>query len=217
MSNSFYRWLFALTGGVPLFVVSVTLTMIWIDPASIAGGEWLKLGAMMVIIEFLLLHSGAFMSIGPSLFKKTGHQVLWFVGFTLFYGIFFVGVALWIGQGYVVWLLSGVMLSRMLTLLILRDKRGAMLMLTRSATGMMILILTMFVALIPFPELGITEAWRSEAFGSARDSLTSHPERFLAWGIIYFTLTGMIEFFVGWRLPDWSDAEVNEGWEKLSR
>ena len=78
-------------------------------------------------------------------------------------------------------------------------------------------ILTMFVAMIPFPELGVTEAWRSEVFGRAEDSLTTHPERFLAWGVIYYFLMAIIEFWVGWHLPDWSDEEVEKGWDALSR
>lgn len=217
MNNSFSRWLLALSGAVPLLIVAVTLMMIWLDPGSIAGGEWLKLGAVMVMIEFLLLHSGAFMSIVPVISKKTWHQVFWFLGFALFYGIFFTAMAFWIGQGYIAWLLGGVLLSRLLTLVILRDKRGAILMLQRSAVGMTILILTVFIALIPFPELGVTEAYRYEAFGSAIDSLSSHPERFLAWGVVFYLLTGLIEFWVGWHLPDWTDEEAEKSWEIFNR
>lgn len=216
LNNSFLRLFLALVGGGPLLVIAVVLVMIWVEPASVAGGDWLKLGAMMVMIEFLLLHSGAFMSVGPAVCKKTGQQVAWFFGFALLYAVFFAGMASMIGQGYIAWLLTGVLLSRLLTLVILRDRRGTILMLQRSAVGMIILILTMFLPLIPVPELGITEAIRYETFGSVHDSLSEHPERFLAWGALYFLLTGMIETYVGWRLPDWTEEQADEAWKNFS-
>lgn len=215
MGNSFLRIFFALIGGVPVLLVSIVLMMIWLDPGKVADGQWLKLGALMVIIEFVLLHSGAFMSAGPVVCKKAWQHVAWFFGFATVYGLFFLVLAHWIGQAYVIWMLIGVFLSRLLTFVILRDKRGTMLMLQRSAVGMTILMLTMLLMFIPFPELGITEAYRYEAFGPVEDAVSEHPERFLAWGVAYFLLMAIIEFLVGWRLPDWSDEEVEEGWKVL--
>lgn len=217
VSDVFVRSLLALTGGLPLLAVSAILLKIWIDPLSVAGGDWVMLGAMIIMVEFLLLHSGAFMAVGPVVCRKTVHQVAWFFGFGALYAGFFIGVAVWVGKAYVVWLLAGVMLSRLLTLLILRDKRGTLLMLQRSAFGIMILLLSMFVVFIPFPELGISESIRQQIFGRPSDMLSEHPERFLAWGVTYFTLTGMIETWVGWHLPDWKDEDVEKGWVLLGK
>lgn len=217
MSDSLLRGTLALSGGLPLLIVAATLVLIWIDPQSVAGGAWLKLGAMMILLEFLLLHSGAFMAVGPIVCKKAWQQAAWFAACTALYGLFFVGVASWIGQVYVAWLLAGVVLSRLLTLLILRDRRATILMLQRSALGMVLLILTMVICLIPFPDLGITEAARYEAFGSPDDALSEHPERFIAWGVLYFLIMGGIELWAGWRLPDWKDEEVEKGWALLGK
>lgn len=215
MRDRLLRGALALSGGVPLLIVAATLLMIWIEPRSVAGGAWLELGAMMILLEFLLLHSGAFMAVGPVVCRKPWQQAAWFLGCTVLYGLFFVGVAAWIGQDYVGWLLAGVWLSRLLTLLILHDKRATMLMLQRSAFGMVILLLTMFICLFPWPDLGISGAARYEAFGPATDSMSEHPERFLAWGVAYFLIMGAVELWVGWRLPDWQDEEVETGWELL--
>lgn len=217
MNNSFIRLLFALAGGVPVLAIAGVLVVIWVEPGRIAQGQWLKLGAMMVMIEFLLLHSGAFMAVGPAVCSKRWQQVAWFIAFTLVYGIFFTGMAYWIGQAYVAWLLAGVLVSRLLTLVVLHDIRGTILMLQRSAVGMMVLVLTMFLVLIPFPELGITEAIRYDAFGRADDILTEHPQRFLVWGASYYLVMGLMELYVGWRLPDWSEEEAQKAWDKFSK
>lgn len=213
--STLFRLTLALFGGVPLFIVAATLLLIWLEPRTVADGQWLKLAAMMILIEFLLLHSGAFMAVGPVVCRKPWQQVAWFSAFTAFYGLFFAGVSAYIGRTQVGWMLAAVLLSRLLTLILLRDRRGTILMLQRSAVGMVILLLTMFICLIPFPDLGISEALRAEAFGPAEDALSEHPERFIAWGLAYFLIMGAIELWAGWRLPGWKDEEVAESWRQL--
>lgn len=211
------RWVLAIAGAAPLLAISITLVMIWIEPMSVAEGGWLRLAASLVVIEFLLLHSGAFMSVGPAICKKHWQQIAWFLGFALFYGLFFAGISVMVGGNHVVWLLTGVLLTRLVTLLIIRDKRGTVLMLTRSTVGMVILLLTMLVALIPWPGLGITETVRYETFGSAQDMLSEHPQRLIAWGVLYYFLMALVEGLIGWRLPDWKEEDVDDSWQALGQ
>lgn len=217
MTKIFVRWVLALSGGLPVLAVAVFLLMNWIDPMRVGGGAWLKLAAMMVMIEFLLLHSGAFMAVGPSVCRKRWQQAGWFFGFALFYAVFFIGVAIMVGGRYVIWLLAGVMLSHMLKLVILRDRRGIIMMLSRSAIGMVVLLLTMLVVMIPWPALGITEDVRYQVFGRAEDMLTEHPERTIAWGVLYYLLMSLVEFVAGWKLPDWKEKDVDKSWDELLR
>ena len=216
MTATFTRWVLALAGGLPVLAIAMFLVMNWVDPMRMGGGEWLKLAAAMIMIEFLLLHSGAFMAVGPSVCRKLGQQIAWFFGFALLYGLFFFGIALMVGGRYVIWLLVGVLVSRMLTLLILRDRRGIVLMLSRSAIGMLVLLLTMLVCAIPWPELGIDEDIRYRVFGQAKDMLTEHPERMIAWGASYYLVMSLVEFIVGWNLPDWKEEDVDKSWDVLS-
>ena len=115
------------------------------------------------------------------------------------------------------WLLAGVVLSRLLTLVILRDRRGTILLLQRSAVGTIILLMTAFIVLIPLPQLGLTEEIRYQAFGAAEDMLSEHPERTMAWGVAYFLLMAVVEFVVGWNTPAWTDEQVDKAWQALGR
>jgi len=212
------RIVLALAGGIPVLIVSGILLSIWIDPGSVADGRWVKLAAMMIIIEFVLLHSGAFMAVGPAVWKKSTQQLAWFTAMCLFYGLFLVAIAHWSeGGAYVVWMLVGILLSRLLTLVILRDKRGTMMMLMRSALGMMVLMASLLLTSFAWPEFGISDTVVWEAFGRQDDALSENPERFIAAGVVYFAIMGLIELWAGWRLPDWEDEAVEESWRVLSK
>jgi len=203
-------------GGLPLLILSFTLLCVWIAPLNVDDGGWVRIAAVLVMVEFILLHSGAFMAVGPVICHKRWQRLCWFLGFGLIYfGVIF-GIAAWSRGSYVFWVLAGVVLSRLLTLVVLRDKRGTILLLQRSAVGMFILLLTAFIMLIPWPPLGITDEVRYAVFGVADDMLTEYPQRTIAWGILYFLLMAGVELVVGWNTPGWSDEQVDEAWEKLS-
>lgn len=136
-------------------------------------------------------------------------------GFGLVYfGVIF-SIASWSGGNYVFWVLTGVVLSRLFTLVILRDKIGTILLLQRSAAGMIVLLLTAFIVLFPWPPLGITEEVRYAAFGAVEDMLSEYPQRTMAWGALYFLLMAGVEIVVGWNTPGWTDEQVDEAWRVL--
>lgn len=211
------RVFYSAVGGLPLLCLAFVLSCVWVEPLSVEGGGWVRAGATLVLLEFLLLHSGAFMAAGPIAFPKWWQRLAWFTGFGLVYGVALVGFADWSGSDYVLWVLVGVVGSRLATLVIWKDKRGTILMLQRSALGIIILLLTAIVCVLPLPDLGITEAVREGAFGTSVDDLLSrHPERFIAWGVTYFLFMGLAELSAGWYMPDWTDQQVDDAWKALS-
>jgi hypothetical protein len=211
------RTFFAITGGVPLLGLACGLVLVWLEPVTALGGDWLRAAVSMVLIEFLLLHSGAFMAAGPTIFPLRWQRLAWFLGFSAVYAISLISYARWCENDSVLWLLIGVVISRLLTLVVLHDQRGTILMLQRSAVGMIVLIVTAVICFIPWPPLGITESMRYNAFGETGDLLSTYPQRMIAWGVAYFTLMGLIEVWAGWRMPDWTDEQVQEGWRILQR
>ncbi len=217
VGNLILRIVFSALGGVPLILLSLMLWRIWTDPLSIDDGGWVRIAANMVLIEFLLLHSGAFMAAGPVLFEKFRYRLAWFAGFFSIYTAAIIGIASWSKGHYVFWMLLGVLISRLMVLVVLPDRKGTIMMLQRSAVGMVTLIVTAAIMLLPLPQLGLTEEIRSANFGPATDMLSEYPQRTIAWGMAYFCLMGLVEFFVGWKLPDWSDEEADRAWEVLKR
>ena len=212
-----HRLILALLGGVPLLTTSLVLLAVWIDPAATLGGGWLRAAATLILLEFMLLHSGAFMAAGPLILVSRWLRLLWFLGFAAVYAVSICFYVAWADNGYVTWLVLSIVISRLLTLVILRDKAGTILIMQRSVIGMILLLITALICLVPLPPMGISEALRFEAFGAAEDMLTTHPQRTLAWGMVYFLVMGLIELYAGWRLPDWTSAEIEQTWQKLRK
>jgi hypothetical protein len=215
--SPFYRAFLAAIGGLPLLFISWLLLRVWIDPVSIDGGAWLRTAATLVLLEILLLHSGAFMAAGPIVCPKFWQRLLWFSGFSIVYFGGMVTYANWSGGNYVLWLLLGVLASRLLSLVVLTDKKATIMMLQRSAIGVVVMIGTALVCFIPLPLLGITEDVRFSAFGRIDDLLSGYPERLIAWGIVYFFLMGIIELYMGWWLPNWRKEDVEKTWTELQK
>ena len=209
------RAILAFFGAAPLALLVVGIMWIWADPLAVGQGRWLKPAAALILIELVLLHSGAFMAIGPAVSDRRLIQWLWFLGFALVYSTSIAGFALWSGRDAMVWILVSVMGSRLVAVAILRDRRSIILMLQRSLLGVIVLLFTALVLVIPWPPLGIDEALREEAFGPATDMVSRHPQRLLAWAALYFLLMAVIEAYCGWYMPDFDDERVEKTWKAL--
>ena len=212
-----YRIVLAALGGLPLLLLALLMLRVWMDPMSVDDGGWVRLAATMVLVEFLLLHSGAFMAAGPVVCERRWLRLAWFLGFGLVYFAGLFAFARWTGGQFVIWLLFGVLVSRLFSLVVLDDKKATIMMLQRSAMGIMILVLTALIIFLPLPKLGITEEVRYAAFGKIDDLLSEYPERTMAWGVLYYLIMGCVEVYVGWWLPNWRDEDVEKGWEALKK
>ena len=54
------RWVSALASGIPYLVLSYILIQVWIEPMAWDDGQWVPFGVGLLLMEFLLLHSSAF-------------------------------------------------------------------------------------------------------------------------------------------------------------
>jgi hypothetical protein len=204
-------------GGLPLLLLCYVLLRVWIDPLSIDQGDWLKFAATVVILEIVFVHSGAFMATGPIVCSKLWQRLAWFLGFGLVYLAAIIVFANLVKGNYVLWAVLGVALSRVLALVFLPDKRGTIMMLQRSVIGTFILIFSVVICFIPLPQLGITEEIRYAAFGVADGFISEHPERMIAWGLLYFFVMSFSEFYAGWHMFDWTDEKVEKTWKALKQ
>ena len=56
------RGFFGVLTAAPCFVLAATLILTWIDPMSVNQGKWVRFGVGIMVLEFVLVHSGAMMS-----------------------------------------------------------------------------------------------------------------------------------------------------------
>lgn len=54
-------WVAAIVATVPCFYLSWVLVNVWREPMAWSDGNWVRLGVDLLLLEFILLHSGAFM------------------------------------------------------------------------------------------------------------------------------------------------------------
>lgn len=199
----------ALLAALPCFALATALVGAWIEPLAWDEGRFVPYGVGLFVLEFVVLHSGAFMAAlargdHPRLSRPGA-----LVGLTIFYALVAWGITAGTGSMALPGLFGSIMLGRLLAFLI--DGRAACeAMLARSALGIALYVLVAFATIaVPVPRLGVTPQLLERVYPQRGNGLWErHPERPLAGGALYFSLLGLAELTVfrrarrgprGWR------------------
>lgn len=187
-------WFGALSSALPCFYLSWILLNVWRDPMSWDGGEWVRLGLGLMILEFVLLHSGAFMASVMAKQESLGKRLQILAGLIVFYALMVLGFAFSLDSQSLLWIFGGVCLGRLATALT-NAEEGAATMMARSANGVLLYILIVFgTVFLPVPEWGITSAVLAEVYPDRGGGLWERePERAIAGATLYFLLMGIAE------------------------
>mgnify|MGYP007059392574 FL=1 len=177
-----------LLSSLPLFWISWRLFELWIRPEAVPDAEsWIRFGVALLLLEFVLLHSGVFVVFGfaaaSTLLQKIGVGV----GLTLFYGLFVIGFALGTESRAVLEIYGLVMVGRFATLVVDREK-GTAAILGRSVLGVLFYIPLMFLTvLFPIPRLGIVGDFANAARTSGASGVwVDDPQRPVAARPLFF-------------------------------
>lgn len=190
------HWTGVLFSAIPFFYLSWTLLRVWHDPMSVDNGTWVPYGVGLLLIEFLLLHSSAFLGgiIASETTKEKRLQAIF--GFFMLYGLMAWGMAMSIDPS-IMWVFIGVTIGRVATVFTLSDE-GKQVMQKRAAFGTLWYILVVFATVfIPVPEWGITSSVVNEVYPNRGSGLwETNPERAIAGAAVYFFILGLLEIFV---------------------
>ncbi len=168
---------------------------------SIDNGHWVRFGVGIMVLEFVLVHSGAFIaSMSMDSESSTMNKLKVFAGFFLFYGLFAGAMAMAFQSWMLFLIYSTVMASRWIGVLT-HPAEAREAAVKRSGLSVVYYLLATFLSIfIPWPNLGITGSVLREVYpdrGSGHWEV--HPESALAAGIIYFTLLGITELYLAWQ------------------
>jgi hypothetical protein len=166
----------------------------WWWPRSLDNGRWVKLGVGVMVLEFILIHSGAFLN------HFMGEKAGWerdkkLIGMTAFYSLFGASIALAFHSWWILGSFALVMSGRLWSLFGGQsDMERAVSMRRVAASALLFLGLTFATLFIPLPRGGIngkllTEVWPTRGGGAWE----REPERALAMGAGYFLLLGLVE------------------------
>ncbi|HVS12710.1 MAG TPA: hypothetical protein VMV46_02205 [Thermoanaerobaculia bacterium] len=193
----------SLVAAAPLFWMSWTLAALWVRPASNPDAVgWVRFGIALMLLEFVLLHSGAFVGAFCGAVRTRLKRILVFAGLVVFYGLFVVGFALGTSSRAVLEIYGFVMLGRLVS--VMADAGAGMEMfIARSVGGVLVYLPLVFASvLLPWPRLGITGELASAARTPGSSGIwVEEPHRVIAVGAIYFLVMGVLEVRVAFKSP----------------
>jgi hypothetical protein len=182
------------TGGSSLGM-AVIFYLAWWHPYDLDDGRWVKLGVGVMVMEFILVHSGGLFHH----FMESGlgwGRLKTVLGLTALYSVLGVGIAM----GFKSWWLFGsyavVMSGRLWALFAGHWTEMDQAISQRRMVSSVLLYLGLIFAtlFLPVPRGGLTPALiDSVRSGSSGGEWISHPEKALAMGTAYFLLLGLIE------------------------
>ena len=187
-------WLNCLWAAGSCWVMAGSFITAWWWPGKIDDGRWVKLGVGVLLLEFILIHSGAFLN--HVMAQRAGwDRTKTLLGLTVFYTIFALGIALVFKSWWLLGTFVLVMSAR------LRAVFAGMTALDRAvsqrrvaASALLFLGLTFASVAIRMPPGGLTPALLSEVWPDRKSGIwETHPQQALAVGAVYFLVLGLVE------------------------
>ena len=206
-----FRRLFA---AIPDFLLAGTFLLTWIDPYAL-GQDALRFCMMTMILEFIIMHSSLF--IGSCIYAREDavQRFRNAVGFALIYTAMAAGVAIAFQRWWPVLAFGSLMLTRVLGVLTGDTPSTYKEDYMRAGWGLSVLyymggFFVTTILPIPIPELGVAAEVRHALDFPAEGFWVDEPQEMLAFGVIYFGLSGVGELYgryerhwdVNWRESD---------------
>ena len=191
LANRTGIWFEGLFASLSALVLAGILMTVWISPLTIENGRWVRLAVGILVLEFVMIHSGVLMG-ALSIVNMKGRWWL-YGGLFVFYTIFILAITLHFKSWSFLAVYSAVMFTRWLGMLrgenLFNDAVG------RSVASILGVFLIMIpLAIFPVPRLGITDSilWMHPT--DVTGHMIDHPEYALAMGVMYFSWMAAYEW-----------------------
>lgn len=204
------RWQMAL-GGLPDLATALACLLCWWWPA-VLGAPWVKLMAIAMLAEFLVIHSGGFMAIFGNLPATRLRRVGAHLALAAFYFLFIWGLATGLDAPWLYGLFVWLFLSKLTVSW--SANRGARLAIREQMIdwpfAVAAYLLSLVVGLLLFESVrgGINDRVFIDAGLKDAGLFEDRPWTALAAGSLYFTAMGLWRMRLWrWRLPDANSAQ----------
>jgi hypothetical protein len=180
---------------LPDFGLAAVFLITWIRPSTF-GSFMVKWLLLVMMMEFIIIHASGFM--GVVAFAPGGRAVrgLSIVGLGLFYTLFAGGASLAFRSWWPITAFWGQTVNRLLGVILGRapDAEQRDLVMSGWGAAVCFYLLGCFATiLLPIPRLGITPAVVAAQRIPGGGLWVEHPEKVIAFGVIYFGLTAWSE------------------------
>ena len=191
------RWVSALASGIPYLVLSYVLIQVWIEPMAWDDGQWVPFGVGLLLMEFLLLHSGAFIGAMVAMQTTVLARLKYLAALLAVYTLLAWAFAMSTGGAALMKVFVAVMAGRLVSV-VLESGTGSQGMTARSALGIALyVVIGGLTVMIDVPELGITRDVLNEVYSHRGGGLwEQQPQRAIAGAALYFGLMGLAELLL---------------------
>ena len=186
------------------FGFAAVFLITWIAPNTF-GVQTVRFLMLVMLMEFIVVHSSAFM--GNVVISKAnrGGRAAALVGFGLFYSLFAGAFALAFDSWWPITMFWGQTLNRLLGVLfgqVPDEDQKAFIQRSWIASVLLYLLSAFATTVLPVPRVGITSAVITAQHIHATGLWVEQPQRVLAFGAVYFLLTGWSDL----RGHDWTSG-----------
>lgn len=183
------RVVVSLIAAIPDIAIALVFIVTWFAPLTF--GEYMVRHLMLVmLLEFIVIHSAAFMGQLAIAQSGVGRKILVILGFGVFYSIFAGAFSLAFSSLWPLMAFWGLTLNRLLRVILggAFSAEEKELMTREWATTTMLYLLFIFMTtLLPMPRFGITPAIVAAQEIPGSGAWVAQPQRVIAFGALYFS------------------------------
>ena len=208
-----------IASAVPDFALAGFFAITWITPTAFGNQSFSRCEQIM-LMEFIIVHSSAFLGFAMTAPKRRSTRILSVVGLGLLYSLFVGSFAL---AFHNIWLLAsfwGLLINRMLSIIFGPTPKEDDLDFIVVGWATAVVCYLGFIFLTAFanlPRYGITPAAVAAQVIPGGGIWADEPVRVVAFGLFYYAAIGVTELFgLGMPPPDTGEA-VNPGFKRVRR
>lgn len=183
---------------LPDFALAFVFLTVWRNP-SLAEPDQIRLLLVMMVMEFIVVHSGGFFGAVYAGHDKMRAKLPMLGGLTLFYCLFAGAFSLAFRSWWPLASFLGLTANRLLVVLLdprPTSERKSVVMANWGLTAFAYLMLVFATAMVPIPRLGFTSDVVRGLGLTGGGLWIDEPWRVMALGAAYFTAVGVIEIAV---------------------
>ncbi|MBT5218942.1 MAG: hypothetical protein HOI35_11960 [Woeseia sp.] len=190
----------ALAGSLPCFSLAFTLSKVWCDPNSAEEGRWVKFGVGILLMEFLIIHSGgALAGIGQSRGWKDGLALVFYIPIAILMAWM---IAYSMKSKSLFWSFMFIFAGRVSVLFLDQSGEALAFIIERTRVSALIYMPLVFLTITTLiPKWGMTDPKYAEMMQSNGSSgvWVEYPHRAIGAATIYFFLLGIAEIgYLSW-------------------
>lgn len=212
----FWNLCAGLSAAIPCFFMSARLFKVWRNPLAVDGGRWVRFGVGIIVMEFLVVHSGSFSAAGAGwspedvayysgsvaadgtpLDIRAGLGLKAVLFLALFYGLLAAIIAAKFRSLSLFTYFAFIMAGRLLAVAVPSFSEDTRYIVTRILMAIILYIGIVTLSLLPMPRGGMKPDVISRLPDGPGDTgLWNSPHQPIFAGAVYFFLLGCSEILV---------------------